>query len=167
MSEPGQHEPDGSIHPETLESIEAFSIVFEQFGFPRMAGRIFALLLLKEEPTLTQAEIADALRASTGSVSTMTRLLEQIGFVQRVSVPGQRRDRFRLTPDPLVEMSKRRLEGAIVMIDIAERAKNSKHIGPIATGRLERSAAFYRWFHVEMELALMRWLDANPLPDED
>ncbi len=61
-------------------------------------------------------------------------------------------------------MSKRRIEGAINVIDILDKAKVQKEIGPLATARLERAESFYRYFHVEMELALVRWLEANPLP---
>lgn len=91
------------------------------------------------------------------------RLLEQVGFADRVSLPGHRRDRFRLRADPLVEMTRRRIEGAINVVDVLERAKNHKRIGPVATARLERAESFYRWFQVEMELSLVRWLEANPL----
>ncbi|MDJ0924114.1 MAG: MarR family transcriptional regulator [Acidimicrobiia bacterium] len=161
-----ESDPTPVMAPGLAESVESFSLIFEQFGFPRMGGRIFAFLILTERPYVTQAELADLLQASTGSVSTMVRLLEQLGFVERVSLPGDRRDRFRVRADPLVEMSKRRIEGAIHMIDIIEKAKHNKEIGPLATERLERAESFYRHFHIEMELALVRWLDANPLPEQ-
>jgi DNA-binding transcriptional regulator GbsR (MarR family) len=96
----------------------------------------------------------------------MIRLLEQIGFVQRVSLPGHRRDRFKIRADPFVEMSRRRIEGSMHLIDIVNKAKISKEVGPEATKRLDRAESFYRFFHIEMELALVRWLEANPLPDE-
>lgn len=149
------------------EIIESFSLIIEQFGLPRMAGRIFALLVLTEKPYVTQSDLTETLQASTGSISTMVRLLEQLGFVERVSLPGHRRDRFRVRADPLVEMSKRRIEGIIHMINAIDHAKHHKDIGPIATERLERSESFYRFFHIEMELALVRWLEANPRPAAD
>ncbi|MCP4304916.1 MAG: MarR family transcriptional regulator [bacterium] len=159
-------DPDSSanLQASVAEAIESFSLVFEQFGFPRMGGRIFAYLILSDEPYVTQSELTEALQASTGSISTMVRMLEQIGFLERVSLPGHRRDRFRLRTDPLVEMTRRRIEGAINVVDILNRAKVKKEVGPIATARLERAESFYRYFHVEMELALVRWLEANPLP---
>ncbi len=165
MSELNEANPT-PLPADLAEAIETFSLIFEQFGFPRMAGRIFAYLIVTEEPYVTQAELTELLQASTGSISTMVRLLEQIGFVQRVSLPGHRRDRFRIQPDPFVEMSKRRIEGTVRMIDIVNKAKMSKDMGPSAVERLERAESFYRFFHVEMELALVRWLEANPLPSQ-
>lgn len=156
-----------ALAPGLAESIESFSLIIEQFGLPRMAGRIFALLFLAEGGTATQSELSSMLQASTGSVSTMTRLLEQLAFIERISIPGRRKDRFRLRADPLVEMSKRRIEGVIHMINAIKKARQSKDIGPLATERLDRAESFYRFFHIEMELALVRWLEDNPLPDND
>ena len=36
--------------------------------------------------------------ASKGSISTMTRLLIRIGLIERISLPGQRHDYFRIKP---------------------------------------------------------------------
>lgn len=167
MADTTSNTPEPKIPAAVAEAIEEFSLIFEQFGFARMGGRIFAYLILTEQQLVTQAELADVLQASTGSISTMVRLLEQIGFVERVSLPGHRRDRFRVRPDPFVEMSRRRIDGAINMIDIVNRAKIQKEVGPAATARLERAESFYRFFHVEMELALVRWLEANPIKESE
>jgi DNA-binding transcriptional regulator GbsR (MarR family) len=150
----GQHQ----LLPEELhEHVETFSLVFERFGFQRMAGRIFALMLLRNESLVTQAQLAEELGASTGSISTMIRLLEQLGFVERVSLPGHRRDRFRLTEDPLVEMTVRRLEGAGQMVKIINAARATHNIGPNADARLERAMSFYVFFMEEMARSLEEW----------
>ncbi len=162
-----ENDEAGPLAPGLAEAVESFSLIIEQFGLPRMAGRIFAILLLTEDGTATQSGLSEMLQASTGSISTMTRLLEQLAFIERISLPGHRRDRFRLRQDPLVEMSKRRIEGVIHMINAIENAMRHKDIGPAATERLERAESFYRFFHIEMELALVRWLEANPLVIED
>ena len=146
-----------SLPDELREHVEAFSLVFERFGFQRMGGRMFALMLLREEPLFTQAQLAEELDASTGSVSTMIRLLEQLGFVERVSLPGHRRDRFRLTKDPLMEMTVRRLKGAGQMIAIIEAARSTHNIGPRAEARLARAMSFYEFFLAKMTESLDEW----------
>lgn len=146
-----------TIPPELHEYIETFSLIFERFGFPRMGGRMFSLMLLREDELITQAELAELLDASTGSISTMIRLLEQLGFVERVSLPGQRRDRFRLTPDPLVEMSVRRIEGAREISTLIRAARNTDSLGPVADARLGRALSFYEFFVDEMHRALDEW----------
>lgn len=147
-----------SPFPEELhQHVETFSLVFERFGFQRMGGRMFAFMLLSDREMYTQAELAEELRASTGSVSTMIRILEQLGFVERVSLPGHRRDHFRLTPDPLVEMTMRRLQGGRQMIEIIEAARATKQIGPAADARLAHAVAFYQFFIEAMGKSLDEW----------
>jgi DNA-binding transcriptional regulator GbsR (MarR family) len=72
-------------------------------GMARNAGHIFGLLLATGE-TLPLDEIAERLEVSKASVSTNARLLEQIGFVQRAAVTGDRRDFYRVEDDPWEKM---------------------------------------------------------------
>src|SRR6478672_12252614 len=78
--------------------VERVAIAQEGDGLPRIAGRIFGLLLTGERD-LSLDEIANQLGASKGSASVNTRLLEQNGFIERVSKPGDRRDYYRISPD--------------------------------------------------------------------
>lgn len=149
--------PQQPLPDELREHVEAFSLIFERFGFQRMGGRMFSLMLLREEPLFTQAQLAEELDASTGSISTMIRLLEQLGFVERVSLPGHRRDRFRLTKDPLMEMTVRRLKGAEEMVAIIEAARSTHNVGPRAEARLARAQAFYEFFLQAMTESLAEW----------
>ncbi len=63
-------------------------------SLPPIAARIFATLLTADESALTAAELASRLAVSAGSVSTMTRYLEQQGLVERSRRPGERADYF-------------------------------------------------------------------------
>lgn len=154
MSSESEREP---FPDELHEHVETFSLVFERFGFQRMGGRMFALMLLSDKEMFTQAELAENLQASTGSVSTMIRLLEQLGFVERISLPGHRRDRFRLTPDPLVEMTIRRLQGGRQMIETIQAARDTKQVGPTADARLAHALDFYEFFIEAMGRSLEEW----------
>src|SRR5712692_9981760 len=81
--------------------VEEMAVTFEADGLPRMAGRIFAFLLVCRPPEQTAASLAHELDASGGSISTMVRLLVGAGLVERVSRAGVRADRFRVTPEGL------------------------------------------------------------------
>jgi DNA-binding transcriptional regulator GbsR (MarR family) len=76
--------------------VERAGLLWENDGLPRIAGRIFGLMLISEE-ALSLDEIADALGVSKASVSTDTRLLERMGFIERVSKPGDRKDYYQQT----------------------------------------------------------------------
>ena len=81
---------------------EEFGLAFEQFGITRMAGRILGWLLVCEPPHQSPQDLQDALQASKGSISTNIRMLERLNFVERISLPGDRRTYFRSrqTPGP-------------------------------------------------------------------
>lgn len=76
--------------------VERAGVLWENDGLPRIAGRIYGLMLISEE-ALSLDEIAESLSVSKASVSTDTRLLERMGFVERVSKPGDRKDYYQHT----------------------------------------------------------------------
>ena len=95
--------------------VEQFGIAFEQTGFPRMAGRILGWLLISDPPHQSADELAAGLAASRGSISSTTRLLIQLGLVERLSLPGIRYDYFRLRPDAWQNIIRHGLEDEIKM----------------------------------------------------
>jgi DNA-binding transcriptional regulator GbsR (MarR family) len=92
------------ISNELHDFVERLGLEFEsQSGMPRMAGRVVGWLLVCDPPEASAAELAAALGASAGSISTTTRLLIRLGLVERVRLPGERIDRFRIRPDRWAE----------------------------------------------------------------
>lgn len=90
------------------EWVEAFALILARDGLPRMAGRIFAHLLVADPAERSAAQLAVAIRASRGSISTMTRLLVGQGLLERRRPLGSRVDLYRVSPDAaavLVEMT--------------------------------------------------------------
>lgn len=79
--------------------VEEVGLFFETRGVQRMAGRVLGWLLICDPPHQSADEIAEALMASKGSISTTTRLLMQLGMVEKTSLPGQRRDYFVISPN--------------------------------------------------------------------
>jgi hypothetical protein len=65
---------------------------------PRMTGRIIGWLLICDPAEQTAAELANALSASKGSISTNTRMLVHLGVLERLSLPGERSTYFRIAP---------------------------------------------------------------------
>ncbi|NDV85761.1 MarR family transcriptional regulator [Aurantimonas aggregata] len=83
--------------------IERMGDHLEAEGMPRIAGRIFGLMII--EPDLVSfGALAERLEVSRASISTNARLLEDKGLLARVRVPGQRQDFYRLADQPYVNM---------------------------------------------------------------
>lgn len=76
--------------------IERLAVALETDGFPRIAGRVFALLMISDSE-LSLDEIAEAIDASKASASVNTRLLEDKALIERVSRSGDRRDYYRIS----------------------------------------------------------------------
>src|SRR5437016_3994628 len=80
----------------------------EADGLSPIAGRLFATLLLSDEPRSLD-ELAAALGVSKASVSTDARRLLERGVVERASKPGDRRDYYELAPDFYAQTVRSRL----------------------------------------------------------
>ncbi|MEX1020813.1 MAG: hypothetical protein WDZ49_14215 [Litorilinea sp.] len=98
--------------------IEESALFLESIGVPRMAGRILAWLLICEPPEQTMPDLTRHLQASKSSISTMTRMLVQFGMVERVSLTGERKDFYRISPEfwsRSLETAQRKFDGFLRM----------------------------------------------------
>jgi DNA-binding MarR family transcriptional regulator len=103
----GENEPgdrQDRRREEALAFVEAMALFLEREGLPRMAGRIFAWLLICDAPLQSAADLREALQASKGSISTMTALLRRARLIERVALPGRRRDYLRVRPRAMSEL---------------------------------------------------------------
>jgi DNA-binding transcriptional regulator GbsR (MarR family) len=85
------------------EFVERLGLVAQADGLPRIAGRIMGFLVIHGGP-FSFAELAEQLQVSRGSISTNTRLLENLGVIERVTRPGDRQDYFQIRARPYVEL---------------------------------------------------------------
>lgn len=138
--------------------VEAVGIVFEQGGLPRMAGRILGWLSISDSPHQTTHELAEALMASTGSISTMTRFLIQLGLIERMSLPGQRCDYFRIKLGASHRMLKDSLSQTTAFRQLMERGLGLTR-GKAHANRqwLEEMRNMYAFFEKEVPAMLERW----------
>ncbi|MGI0488373.1 GbsR/MarR family transcriptional regulator [Pantanalinema rosaneae CENA516] len=138
--------------------IEEVGLLFEMVGLPRMAGRVFGWLLISNPPHQSPSELAAVLQASKGSISTMTRLLVQIGLIERISLPGQRRDYFRIKLNAWSELTKQRMAQITAFRQLAERGLELlQEEDPNLRCRLEEMRDMHAFCERELPLMLDRW----------
>jgi DNA-binding MarR family transcriptional regulator len=80
------------------EFIQDYGLAYQTFGLQRLMGCIVGLLLQDDGP-VSLDRITEDLQVSKGPVSQIMRRLREHGLVQRVRVPGSRRDYYRAEPD--------------------------------------------------------------------
>lgn len=107
------------MHRDVQQFIERAGVLWQRDGLPRIAGRIFGLLLVSPDPSSLD-DIADTLGVSKASVSTDTRMLERLGLVSRVSLPGDRKDYYQITPESLERSLEARMQRVRELEDLLE-----------------------------------------------
>ena len=138
--------------------IEEVGLKLEQSGMTRMSGRVLGALLVADPAEKSADELAETLQASRGSISTATRYLIQLGFIERVSKPGERRDYFRNKPGAWVEMTRRSVEEARLYRELAERGLGLLESGdPEVRRGLEEMRDFYAFAEREFPSVFERW----------
>lgn len=138
--------------------IEDFGLFAEQIGLTRMAGRILGWLLICDPPHQTMHELVEALQTSKSSISTTTRMLITFGMLERVSLPGERRDYYRLVPNlwtSAMERSSQQFAGfrkmaerGLALLDDAE---------PEHRQRLQEMCDLYTFIAREFPQIMERW----------
>lgn len=148
---------------ERADYVEDFGLLFDQFGMPRMVGRVLGVLLISTEPDLSAEELAEALKASRGSISSATRSLVQMGLVQRRTRTGERRDYFRVKPGAWDELMRRELESLRTFRQMADRGLGlmSPDEDADSRNRLIEMHEFYAYWEKELPGVLERWEESK------
>jgi DNA-binding transcriptional regulator GbsR (MarR family) len=138
--------------------VEEVGLMFEMVGLPRMAGRIFGWLLISDPPQQSSGELADMLQASKGSISSMTRLLIQIGLIERISLRGQRQDYFHIKPHAWAHMTKQRIAQITAFRQLAEKGLDLlRDADPQLKQRLQEMHSIHAFWERELPLLDARW----------
>ena len=145
------------MDPRIADFIERMGLALEADGLPRIAGRIFGLLLVSED-CRSLDDLAAALGVSKASVSTNTRLLEHRGVLERNSRPSDRRDYYRVRPDLFCHTMAQRLERWQRFHEAIGEARTSLPIGSRKVlERLGEYEAAYMFLASAIREALESW----------
>ena len=124
------------MHPKTRQFIERIGLLTESEGLPRIAGRIFGLLLVTPGECSLD-DMAETLGVSKASISTDARRLEHFGIVVRTSRPGDRRDYYAIAPNALRHSLERKLRGMRQFLEILHDARDLPDATPEVRERVE------------------------------
>lgn len=146
--------------------VEEMGLLFEQYGAPRMMGRVLGWLMVCDPPEQSAAELARTLRASKASISTVTRTLVQTGLVQKIARPGVRAVYFRLRPEAAgTALIRERLRAVTLFRSLLEQALDTLKEAPAQRReRLHALHQLYTFFERELAEMLQRWDTARGQP---
>jgi len=160
----GSREGTDSARDKELGFCEEVGLAFEAFGMPRMSGRIWAMLMIAPEQNLSSGELARALGASSGSISSMTRLLTQVGYARRVRHPGDRSDYFEFSSGTSPQALQAWLSMLTSFTSLCDQGLELFGDRAEARARLEETRDFHAWFERESRAMFERWTQARGYP---
>ena len=146
-----EEQPDDDVF------LERFAAGMVASGMPRMASRVFARLLGRDEGAATSAELAAALQASPAAVSGAVRYLIQLHLVTRSHRPGDRRDLYRLSGDHWYEIVGNREHDLRQWVDLSREGVVAVGAETPAGRRLDETARFFEFLITEMADVMERW----------
>lgn len=123
--------------------IEDFGLFFEQYGMPRIFGRMYGLLLVTDAPHLSLEQIADELNISKASASTMARQLQAMYIVEKSTVPGDRRDYYRAADGHHIKTVQMKLNASLALSALIQRGARLEGLSPPTRKRLKSMEYFY------------------------
>ncbi|MFT3708486.1 MAG: hypothetical protein QM817_12610 [Archangium sp.] len=131
---------------------------FESIGMPRTAGRVLARLLTCDPPEQDFEALVKAVKASRSTVSVVTRLLVDLGLIERFSVAGDRKDRYRVPDGAWEALLRKDIETARQLRELANEGLASVKKKPRSVqARLRGMRAFYEFLEGEYAPLVKRW----------
>lgn len=143
------------------EFIERIGLITQAEGLPRIAGRVFGLLIFDGE-VVSFGDLAKQLQVSRGSISSSIRLLEERGLVRRIAKAGDRQDYFQLAPNPYVTMLEGIQKRSRATKDDIAQTIDALPPGAIAIKRLKDYAAFYASTEAAIGIAISDLKPSGP-----
>lgn len=137
------------------EFVERIAVAMEADGLPRIAGRIFGLLLLSED-VLSLDSITESIGASKASASVNTRLLEQRGLIERISLQGDRKDYYRSVSNLFVRTMEQRLAKWQRFHGIINDGLENLELSPVIRARMKNFESEYEGVREVLTAALQR-----------
>ncbi len=80
------------------ELIQAYSEAYVKLGYSSLMGKIVALLIASPKP-LSLDDISEKLQMSKGPISQISRKLKDHQLIEKVWIPGERKDYYKATAD--------------------------------------------------------------------
>jgi DNA-binding transcriptional regulator GbsR (MarR family) len=144
--------------------IERMGLAAESDGLSRIAGRVFAALLLESDPLSLDA-LAEQLGVSKASISTEARRLLDRGVAERVTKPGDRRDYYVLATDFFAQIVRFRLGRWSAFHRLVTEMQDSAADEPRAVReRFAYLDEFHGFILARIEEALDEWRDRAERP---
>jgi DNA-binding transcriptional regulator GbsR (MarR family) len=143
--------------------IENMGLHFEEYGVPRIGGRILGLLLASSRPVSSE-EMSEVLEVSRSSVSTNLRTLLMTGLADRISLPGERSDFYVFSDEAWETTLEIRMDGIESLREMAEDGLQGMADHHPARARLEEILSWTDMVGTAYEQLIKEWQSRKEEP---
>ncbi|WP_240777041.1 GbsR/MarR family transcriptional regulator [Nonomuraea basaltis] len=157
---------DNAPTADALRFLERFAVIMSDSGYPRMAARVLAALLIADDGRRTAAELADVLQVGPSAVSGAVKYLMRVGMVARERAPGERRDHYRVDQTAWYKAAASSDE---VFRRFEEGARDGAEVlgtDTPAGARMDETRRFFAFLRSEVPQLLHKWNELNAQPAE-
>ncbi|WP_066373586.1 GbsR/MarR family transcriptional regulator [Herbidospora mongoliensis] len=136
---------------------ERMAMVFNDWGFPRMASRVLMTVMTADEDALTATQIGERLGVSPAAVSGAVRYLIHVGLLTKEPLVGSRSDVYRLPDNPWYEASALKSDLFAVLVALTDETANALGEGTPAARRVRTMNEYFRFVQENMPILLDLW----------
>lgn len=154
------------LDPRKAQFIEQIALYYESYGIPRIAGRMFGLLIVTPE-ALSAEQMSQQLNASLSSISTNMKALIANGWVEKVSIPGDRTTYYRFSSSAWESVMERRRQSFVPLKAIASNLNAALDKDDPARARLDEMTAWADLLMSHYDALIAAWRDRTTIGSED
>ncbi len=146
------------MNAQNAEYAEHVGRYWSDRGGSRAQGKILGWLLICHPPHQSSKQLQETLHMSAGTVSTNARILEQIGFVERITFPRDRAIYYRMATDAwefLLDEKRVGMIGLRKIVDEGHQILASD--APDRHERINQLADLLDFLDTEMAALAQRW----------
>lgn len=147
---------DPARHPGS-DAAEQAAALLAASGMARMQSRVLMALVGSPDEGYTAAELADRLGVSPAAVSGAVRSLQSMRLIQRLSRPGDRRDRYDLADDTWTGVITSSIPTYARLGELMHRIAEANTDAPTSAARAHRSASFLEFLAERMPELVEQW----------
>lgn len=151
-------------HP-GIEAAEQAAAMLTAAGVPRMPARVMMALAGSPDEGYTAADLADRLGVSAAAVSGAVRYLVSMRLIQRLSRPGDRRDRYDLVDDAWAGMITANAPLYATLAAQLDRIADENSGAPASAERAHDIADFLRYLAERMPQLAAEWRATRDDPE--
>ncbi len=138
--------------------VDRLGMWFEQIGMQPLVGRLLAWLIVCQPPQQSSKDLAGALGASPGAISTTAKVLTQMSMIERVRIRGDRKTYFRVVPGIWTQRVRAEMALTVHLRQIAEEGLDLlERVGHETDPSLEELRDMAAFFEREFPAMIERW----------